>query len=119
MVLPVGANLEGGGGDERPPAALDRETPAVTARAAAVGDEPVALDHDRELGLGNLDRDVRRGCSRVAQPIIAVCGRSRTPRPDHELEVDERLRLGILSREDRERVAALPGRGHPVRDQLG
>ena len=41
--------------------------PRCSPGAAAVGDEPVALDHDRELGLGDLDRDVRGEARRVRQ----------------------------------------------------
>ena len=30
------------------------------------------LDQDREVGLGDLDRDVRRGRARIRQPVVAV-----------------------------------------------
>ena len=52
--------------------ALDREPAAEAAGAARVGHEAVALDHDRELGLGHLDRDVRPGRARVREPVVAV-----------------------------------------------
>ena len=107
MVLPVGAHLQRRVRHERPPRALDREPAAEQARPAAVGNEPVALDPDRELRLGHLDRDVRRRRRRVAEPVVAVGGRPRAPGADDELEVDERLAVGT-ARPRRSRASCRP-----------
>ena len=71
--------------------ALDREAAAVASGAAGVGDEPVALDHDRPVGLGDLDRDVRHARARVREAVVPVGDRPAAPRADDELAVDERL----------------------------
>ena len=91
MDLPVGADVDGRVGHERAPDALDREPAAVAAGAARVGDEAVALDHDRPVALGELDRDVRHARARVREPVVPVGDRAAAPRPDDELAVDERL----------------------------
>ena len=89
--LPVGAHVERRVRRDAPPDALDREPAAEAARAARVGDEAVALDDDRPLGLGDLDRHVRDRRARVREPVVAVATGPAAPRADDELVVDERL----------------------------
>ena len=105
-------------GREAAPDALDGEPAAVEAGAAGVGHEPVALDDDRVLLLGHLDGDVRGEARRIREPVVAVRLRRAAPRADDELVEDEAAAAGPVGAEDRERVPALPGRGHPLRDQL-
>ena len=83
----------------------------MQAGAARVGHEPVPLDHDRVLGLGDLDRDVRGEARRVREAVVAVGLRRAAPGADDELVEDEALAVGPLGAEDRERVAALAGGG--------
>ena len=104
---PVGADDQRRARREAAPDALDREAAAVQAGAARVGHEPVPLDHDRVLGLGDLDRDVRGEARRVREAVVAVRLRRAAPGADDELVEDEALAVGPFGAEDRERVAAL------------
>ena len=76
--------------------------PRCSPGAARVGHEPVALDHDRELGLRDLDRDVRGEARRVRQPVVAVVLGRAAPGADDELVEDEAVAaVGALGAEDR------------------
>ena len=83
----------------------------MLAGAARVGHEPVALDDDRELRLGHLDRDVRGEAGRIREPVVAVADGRAAPGADDELVEDEAIAaLGTVGAEDGERVAALARR---------
>src|SRR4051794_37219923 len=93
----------------------------MLAGTARVGNEPVALDDDRELRLRHLDRDVRREAGRVGEAVVAVPDRSPAPGADDELVEDEpaAITLEAVGAEDRKRVAALASRRNAIGDQLG
>ena len=110
MHLAVGPDMHGGARDEGAPDPLDREPTPVAARAAGVGDQAVALDHDRPVALGQLDRDVGHAGAGVREAVVAVGDRPAAPGADDELAVDERLVLDPAG-EERERAAALPAAG--------
>ncbi len=104
-------------GSDDAPDALDREPAAEAAGAAGVADEPVALDHDRPVALGQLDRDVRHARAGVGEAVVAVGDRPAAPGADDELAVDERLPRDPAG-EEGERAPALAGGRDPLRDQL-
>src|SRR5205814_3193908 len=86
---PVRPDDQGRVRGQAPPDALDGEAAAVLAGAAAVGNEAVALDADRELRLRDLDRDVRGEARRVRQAVVAVVLGGAAPGADDQLIEDE------------------------------
>src|SRR5437773_12467825 len=102
----IGAELERPFRLEKAILALQGEAAAELAGAARVGQVAVALDHERALGLDDLDRIVREVDDGAAARVDTVPGRAPSPGAEEELEEHKRPPLGVVAPEAHARVAA-------------
>src|SRR5439155_19351566 len=93
------------------------EAAAVASGAARVADEAVALDQDRPVRFGDLDRDVRDACARIGETVVPVGNGPTAPRPDDQFAVQERVAV-LATREEGERRAYFARSGYARGDQL-
>src|SRR4029079_14095710 len=108
MVAPVGADLQHRLVLEEAVVALERHATAILAGARLVGNELVGQQLERLLGLGDLYRVRGHVGHHVAVAVEPVGPWPGPPGAAGEVDIDERLALGIVGADRDARVGARP-----------
>ena len=114
MDAAVGTDLQHARLLQHPVFAREGNAAAEAARAGAPGQELVAEDLDRLLGLGDLDRRAGHVGEHVRIAVEPVRPRAPAPGAAGEVDIDEGLALRVVAADGHAGIPAIPRRAHAV-----